>query len=162
MYYTKFVFFIIYFADSYEAALEKIEEVQNLSDAGCSYEAQLTARTRAQGSQRIELKKKKAAEEDSRKAADLAAIESARKLAKSGKRSKKVAALKRPAEAAAGPSHALWSPPKVMKKSLAGPSAASVDFSSDVSFDDDDNNGLDWSPMAFFGKCNDVWPFTLN
>jgi len=150
---------LVYFADSYEAALEKIEEAQNLSDGGCSYEAQLTARTRAQGSQRIELKKKKAAEEDSRKAADLAAIESARKLAESGKRTKKGAALKRPAEAAAGPSHALWSPPKMTKRSLAGSSAASAVFSSDVSFDDDDNNGLDWSPTAYFGKCNGVFTF---
>jgi len=78
-----------------------------LSGGGCSYEAKLTARTRAQCSQRIELKNKKAAEKDSRKAADLAAIESARKLTESGKRTKKGAALKWPAEAAAGPSHAL-------------------------------------------------------
>ena len=78
-----------------------------MSDGGCSYEAQLTARTRAQGSQRIELKKKKAAEKVSRKVADLAAIEITRKMAESGKRTKKGAALKWPAEAAAGPSHAL-------------------------------------------------------
>lgn len=130
-----------------------------MSESGCSYEAQLTVRIRAQCSQRIELQKKRAAEDELKKASDLAAIESARNLAESGKRTKKGAALKRPAKTAAGPSHALLSPAKVMKRSWAGPSvpsAASVALSSDVSFDDDDNNGLDWSPMAYFGTCNSV------